>query len=83
MFWRGQNHQPLAWLIVGVGIRKAMDIGAHRKKMYCNKPSVESELWKRAFWLLVAYERIDSFAVGRSCILQDEEYVHSSNLAIS
>jgi hypothetical protein len=73
MFWRGLNLQHVAWMFVGIGIRKAMDIGAHRKRTYLGKPTVEGELWKRAFWLLVAYERIDSTALGRSCILQDEE----------
>jgi hypothetical protein len=38
------------WSIVGIGIRFALDIGAHRKKMYSERPTVEDELWRRAFW---------------------------------
>jgi hypothetical protein len=73
MCCRAGDSQHVAWLFVGVGLRKAMDIGIHRKRTYPSKPSVEGELWKRAFWLLVAFERTDSVALGRSCIIHDEE----------
>ena len=33
-----------------MAIRVAQDVGAHRRKVYNPIPSVESELWKRAFW---------------------------------
>lgn len=36
--------------MVGIGIRLAQDVGAHRRKVYNTPVSVESELWKRAFW---------------------------------
>jgi hypothetical protein len=36
--------------MVGIGIRLAQDVGAHRRKIYNRKPTVEDELWKRAFW---------------------------------
>lgn len=39
-----------SWTIVGIGIRVAQDVGAHRRKVYNAPLSVESELWKRAFW---------------------------------
>jgi hypothetical protein len=38
------------WSIVGVGIRLAIDVGAHRKKVYSETPTLEDELWRRAFW---------------------------------
>lgn len=38
------------WLIVGIGIRMAIDVGAHRRKVYGKVSSVEAELWRRAFW---------------------------------
>jgi hypothetical protein len=35
--------------MVGVGVRMAQDVGAHRRKMYTSM-TVGDELWKRAFW---------------------------------
>jgi hypothetical protein len=37
------------WVMMGAAIRKAQDRGAHRQKSY-ETPTLESELWKRAFW---------------------------------
>jgi hypothetical protein len=34
---------------------------------------VEDELWRRAFWLLVAFDRIGSVALGRPCCINEEE----------
>jgi hypothetical protein len=39
-----------AWSIVGTGIRLAVDVGAHRKNLYSDTPTVHDELWRRAFW---------------------------------
>ncbi len=39
--------------MVGIGIRLAQDVGAHRKKVYNTPHSVETELWKRAFWYIL------------------------------
>ncbi|KIM69740.1 hypothetical protein SCLCIDRAFT_19528 [Scleroderma citrinum Foug A] len=74
MFIRGTAFHPVAWLFIGVGIRKAQDVGAHRKKVYGDKPSAEEELWKRAFWMLVLYDRIGSAALGRPCCSGEEDF---------
>ncbi|KAJ7323956.1 fungal-specific transcription factor domain-containing protein [Mycena albidolilacea] len=59
------------WTLIGIGIRLAQDVGAHRK---CeDPPTVESELWKRCFWALVSYDRLISMALGRSCTTQHED----------
>lgn len=36
--------------MIGIGIRYAQEVGAHRRKVYNRKPTVDDELWKRAFW---------------------------------
>ncbi|GAV99360.1 hypothetical protein LENED_000811 [Lentinula edodes] len=55
------------------GIRLAQDVGAHRRKP--TKPlTVENELWKRAFWVLVCMDRMFSTGLGRPCAIQDEDY---------
>ncbi|KAI0819576.1 fungal-specific transcription factor domain-containing protein [Trametes gibbosa] len=63
-----------SWIMIGVGLRKAMDIGAHRKSMYKAKPTVEDELWRRAFWVLVVLEWGSSYGLGRPPCLHEEEY---------
>ncbi|OAX39998.1 hypothetical protein K503DRAFT_715433 [Rhizopogon vinicolor AM-OR11-026] len=74
MFLRGTAFHPVAWLFISIGLRKAQDVGAHRKKIYGAKPSVEEELWKRAFWVLVLYDRIGSAALGRPCCSGEEDF---------
>ncbi|EGO25312.1 hypothetical protein SERLADRAFT_437067 [Serpula lacrymans var. lacrymans S7.9] len=74
MFLRGTAFHPVAWLFISIGLRKAQDVGAHRKKVYGNKPSVDEELWKRAFWMLVLYDRIGSAALGRPCCSGEEDF---------
>ncbi|EJF60412.1 hypothetical protein DICSQDRAFT_181332 [Dichomitus squalens LYAD-421 SS1] len=61
-------------VMLSLGIRMAQDVGAHRKKMYSATPTPEQELWKRAFWVLVAMDRIASFALGRPSTINDEDF---------
>ena len=53
IFLQGSSAPQASWTLIGVGIRMAQDVGAHRKKVYNAKPTVEEELWKRAFWLVL------------------------------
>ncbi|KZT00948.1 uncharacterized protein LAESUDRAFT_731789 [Laetiporus sulphureus 93-53] len=74
LFLQGSSAPQACWTIIGVGIRMAQDVGAHRKKVYNAKPTVDEELWKRAFWVLVALDRSMSSALGRPCAIQDEDF---------
>jgi len=74
MFLQGSSAPQACWTIIGVGIRMAQDVGAHRKKVYNATPTVEEELWKRAFWVLVSMDRSISSALGRPCAIQDEDF---------
>lgn len=49
-FLQGTSAPQACWTIIGVGVRLAQDVGAHRRKVYNSPPTVEEELWKRAFW---------------------------------
>ncbi len=73
MFLRGTSSHTTAWIFISVGIRKAQDVGAHRRTVYQQKPTVQEELWKRAFWMLVAFDRIGSAHIGRPCGVGEEE----------
>ncbi|KAF7328387.1 Zn(2)-C6 fungal-type domain-containing protein [Mycena venus] len=59
------------WTLIGIGLRLAQDVGAHRQRK--GPPTVESELWKRGFWVLVSYDRQVSMALGRSCAARYED----------
>ncbi|KAF8994386.1 fungal-specific transcription factor domain-containing protein [Cyathus striatus] len=65
-FMKGSHHAPQAeWILTGFGIRLAQDVGAIRL-------TVEDELWKRAFWVLVAMDRVISMGIGRPCAIFDD-----------
>ncbi|KAF7351239.1 Zn(2)-C6 fungal-type domain-containing protein [Mycena sanguinolenta] len=67
-----ENSAPAAcWTLIGIGIRLAQDVGAHRRRD--GTPTVETELWKRGFWVLVSYDRQVSMSLGRSCATQHED----------
>lgn len=72
-YLRGTPDYAVGGTMVTVGIRKAQDVGAHRKAVYERFPTVDEELWKRAFWLLVILDRTGSASLGRPCSLGEEE----------
>jgi len=63
-----------AWTMAGIGLRVMQDVGVHRRTR-TEKRTVENELWKRCFWVLIILDRTFSNLLGRSCAIQDEEYV--------
>ncbi|KAJ7122289.1 fungal-specific transcription factor domain-containing protein [Mycena epipterygia] len=83
------------WALIGLGIRMAQDVGAHRARNLGSAPTVESESWKRAFWVLVCLDRVVSDALGRPCTTQyedfdvelpiecDDEYFENANPALA
>lgn len=73
IFLSGSTAAHASWTIIGIGLRLAQDVGVHRRKTHVAPTSIEDELWKRAFWVLVALDRGTSGALGRPCAIQDEE----------
>ncbi|KZT07891.1 uncharacterized protein LAESUDRAFT_724358 [Laetiporus sulphureus 93-53] len=74
LFLQGSSASHTVRNIIGISILMAEDVGAHRKKVYNAKPTVEEELWKRAFWVLVLMDRSMSSALGRPCMIQDDDF---------
>ncbi|THG99013.1 hypothetical protein EW026_g3253 [Hermanssonia centrifuga] len=74
IFLNGSSTPQASWTVIGVGIRLAQDVGAHRRKVYNPVRTVEEELWKRAFWVLVYLDRFNSSALGRPCAIHDEDF---------
>jgi hypothetical protein len=50
LFLNGSYATHSAWSIIGIGIRFAQEVGAHRRRPDGHTHTVEDELWKRAFW---------------------------------
>ncbi|KJA27601.1 hypothetical protein HYPSUDRAFT_34708 [Hypholoma sublateritium FD-334 SS-4] len=64
------------WAQIGLAVRLSQEVGAHRRrpKTADDVPTVENELWKRAFWVLLSLDRHISSYAGRPCALQDEDF---------
>ncbi|KAJ7657176.1 fungal-specific transcription factor domain-containing protein [Mycena polygramma] len=73
-FLDGSSSPPTCWNLVGLGLRAAQDVGCHRRNGLFEVPSVESELYKRAFWVLVYQDRVMSANMGCACAVQYEDF---------
>ncbi|KAJ7124224.1 fungal-specific transcription factor domain-containing protein [Mycena epipterygia] len=73
-FLLGSAAPQACWMLVGIGLRLAQDAGAHRRTPHAEEPSVERELWKRAFWVLVYLDRYVSSLMGRTCAIQYDDF---------
>jgi len=63
------------WHVIGAGIRKMQDIGAHSKQSYAKVgPTVENELWKRVWWYLIGLDRMQCAILGRPCVAKEEDF---------
>ncbi|EKM51881.1 uncharacterized protein PHACADRAFT_262278 [Phanerochaete carnosa HHB-10118-sp] len=74
MYLRGSSSPEASRWITGVGLRLAMDMGAHRGKSYSATPTVEEEQHKRAFWSLLYLDWAISPSLGRPCAIQHEDF---------
>ncbi|KAI0298020.1 fungal-specific transcription factor domain-containing protein [Multifurca ochricompacta] len=61
------------WILVGIGLRLAQDVGAHRRRSHSHH-TVEDELWKRVFWVLLMLDIWTSSYLGRPCAISEENY---------
>ncbi|KAF7335771.1 Zn(2)-C6 fungal-type domain-containing protein [Mycena venus] len=62
------------WTLVGFGVRLAQDIAAHRGKPRTRTITVEEELEKRAYWIMVLLDTQLSAALGRSIAIQTHDF---------
>ena len=80
----------VAWTVVGIGLRLAQDLGAHRRRTYVGRPTLMKEMMRRAFWYvadslyplrvltghrtMILVNRRLSVLLGRSCAIQEEDF---------
>ncbi|KAF8187612.1 fungal-specific transcription factor domain-containing protein [Mycena galopus ATCC 62051] len=57
-----------SWTLIGTAIRMAQEVGAHRRQS--GPHTVEAELMRRAFWVLLSYDHTVALALGRPCAMQ-------------
>ncbi|KAE9392720.1 hypothetical protein BT96DRAFT_924543 [Gymnopus androsaceus JB14] len=63
----------MCWILISVGVRLIQDVGAHRKHRGHLRPSVETESWKRAFWVMYVMDIFASSFLGRPrSMVQDD-----------
>ncbi|KZT28697.1 hypothetical protein NEOLEDRAFT_1032070, partial [Neolentinus lepideus HHB14362 ss-1] len=75
IFYSGSSAPETGWMVAGIGIRAAQDLGIHRRQ--AARPvdlTPNTEQWKRAFWVLVALDRDFSSILGRSCAVHDDDF---------
>ncbi|KAJ7685249.1 fungal-specific transcription factor domain-containing protein [Mycena polygramma] len=66
---------PVAWNQIGFGLRRAQDVGAHRRMKQAH-PTAEHEQWKRVFWcvVLLCLDWLTGTATGRPLAMHDQDY---------
>ncbi|KAF9491781.1 hypothetical protein BDN71DRAFT_1497859 [Pleurotus eryngii] len=73
-YYQGTANPQACWLMSGIGMRYAQEVGAHRRTSKVDRPTVQDELWKRAFWSLFFADRLLCAYVGRPCTIHAEDY---------
>ncbi|KAF5334155.1 hypothetical protein D9758_014818 [Tetrapyrgos nigripes] len=66
-------HSERASILVALALRRAQAIGVHRRQQN-DLPTIESELWKRAFWILVFIDTMISTWNGRPRATSSQDY---------
>lgn len=62
-----------SWVVCGIGLRFAEELGIHRRKPDNYQMTADDELKRRVFFVLLAQDRILSTFLGRSYGIHEEE----------
>ncbi|KAF5340506.1 hypothetical protein D9758_014545 [Tetrapyrgos nigripes] len=73
-FLQTSYQSEAAWVLAGLCIRFAHERGLHRRRDPSEKPTLERELWKRAFWFLVCVDTILGASLGRPSATSKDDY---------
>ncbi|KAK7045614.1 Gypsy retrotransposon integrase-like protein 1 [Paramarasmius palmivorus] len=72
-YFKSTSYTFSTWTMLGFALRMAQDVGAHSRRS-TRAPNAQDELWKRAFFVLLASERTMGSFLGRAPIIHDDEY---------
>ncbi|THU84638.1 hypothetical protein K435DRAFT_783681 [Dendrothele bispora CBS 962.96] len=64
----------VGWMMNGLAIRLAQEIGAHRHLVMDKRPTIEGELWKRVFWTLILFDLKLSALFGRPTAISSQDF---------
>lgn len=70
----GTSSPTEIWNLAGIGLRFAQERGVHRQKTSDHAWTLEDELWKRAFWMIVVHDRMSSIALGTPLGIREEDF---------
>ena len=73
-FLLGSAVPHLTWLLSGLGLRAAQEIGIHVRSVLLHADPVERALFSRCFWALYHIDRLNCAAIGRSVAIQDTDF---------
>ncbi|KAF8526780.1 fungal-specific transcription factor domain-containing protein [Gautieria morchelliformis] len=73
IYLQGTSNSSAAWQMAGLGLRLALEAGAHSRKRPGSGDLLETEMWKRTFWSLVVLDRLGSSGLGRPCAIWEED----------
>jgi len=74
LFLHGSAVPHLTWIVSGLGLRAAQEIGIHVRSILLHADPIERALYNRAFWCLYHIDRMNCAAIGRSVALQDTDF---------
>ena len=74
LFLHGSAVPHLTWIVSGMGLRAAQEIGIHVRSILLHTDPIERALYNRAFWCLYHIDRMNCAAIGRSVALQDTDF---------
>ncbi|KAJ3799008.1 fungal-specific transcription factor domain-containing protein, partial [Lentinula aff. detonsa] len=74
MFLESTSVPGICWPLLGLAVRFAQIVGAHRRDFFGPKPTVTGELWKRAVWCLVCIDTFMSSFLGRPKATNPADY---------
>ncbi|KAJ3885771.1 fungal-specific transcription factor domain-containing protein [Lentinula edodes] len=73
IYLKGTSMFHSTWEVVGLGIRFAQEMGVHRKQK--GQPmTVQNELWRRTFWVLLGLDVLVSIDFGRPRATTDDDF---------
>ncbi|KAJ7595714.1 fungal-specific transcription factor domain-containing protein [Mycena floridula] len=74
MYELGTSTPEATWMHLGIAVRFLQDIGLHRKAPNAGPTTVETELWKRTFWVIVCLDIMFSTFLGRPRAMNTDDY---------
>ncbi|KAJ7738759.1 fungal-specific transcription factor domain-containing protein [Mycena metata] len=72
IFLQPLSLSTISWNQIGLGLRRAQEVGAHRRRE--GPPTAESEQWKRVFWVLLCLDWVFGTHSGRPLAMHTQDF---------